>query len=204
VLLAAWECLALANQVFFDSGFRSILGQASRLQAKPADFEHLVKTVGTATDPCEIMAAAESLALGTREVLRLCQRSVPAQASVSELFDGAYPELKDGLRKVRSACEQQRPFDASIAAWHAQLELSQMLAGLHGGIGSHTGFNLYSEFGAAYSELDLPDLVSCMPDDLPALTAQAERLDRRLQQWLRAHDVGLQVFETVEEFERSL
>lgn len=203
VLLAAWECLALANQVFFDRGFHSILGQASRLQAKPADFEQLVTTLGTSTEPHVIMAAADRLAMGTREVLRQSQRSVSAQATVSEMFDGAYPELKDGLRKVLCACEQQRPFDASIAAWHQQLELTQMLAGLRYGIGSHIGFNLYSEFGAVYEELGLPDLMGCTPEDLPALARQAERLDRRLQQWLREHGVSLQVFETVEEFERS-
>jgi predicted nucleotidyltransferase len=204
VLLAAWESLALANQAFFDRGFRSILAQSSRLRARPADFEQLATTLATAMEVPEILAAAERLALGTRAVLREAQQSVPAHVSVAQMFDGAYPELKDGLRKVLAACEQHRPFDASLAAWAEQGELSVMLANVRSGIGARVGFNLYSEIEAPFAEVGLPDLMGCTPNDLPALAGQAQRLDRRLQQWLSDHNVDLQAFETVEQFARSL
>ncbi|MHB8927227.1 MAG: hypothetical protein ACYC9Q_06100 [Bacillota bacterium] len=204
VLLSAWECLALANRAFFDRGFRSIVEQTSRLQAKPEGFEGLVETIGTSSDPREIVAAAEGLALGTREVLRRFQESLPAERSVSEQFDGAYPEIRDGLRKVISACEQGRRFDAGIAAWRQQAELGEMLAGLQRQIGSHPAFNLYREFSAAYEELGLPNLIGLASGDLVKLAEETELLDQRVQRWLREQSVSLQVYENIEEFARSL
>lgn len=204
VLLAAWECLALANQVRFDQGVRSVITQVDRLHTRPADFEHLVRTLGTSMEPHAIMAAAEGIALGTREVLRRSQQAMAAPHSVPEVFGGAYPELKDGFRKVLSACARQLPLEASIAAWQQQVELSQMLADLRSDLGSHASFNLYSEFGTVYAELGLPNLMECPPDDTVSLAAETTRLDQRLRRLLQEHAVNLAEFETVEAFERSL
>ena len=79
-----------------------------------------------------------------------------------------------------------------------------MLTGLHRQIGSHPGFNLYREFSAAYEELGLPDLMGMASGDLVKLAEETELLDQRVQQWLREHSVDLQVYEDIEEFERSL
>lgn len=203
VVLSAWECLALANQAFFDQGLRSITSQAHRLHSKPTDFERMVVTVGTSSDADDILAAAEGIVLGTREVLLRLQQSVRAERSVPEQFGGAYPEIRDGLRKVVSACKQQRRFEASIAAWSQQDSLSAMLTGLSE-VHVHYDFNLYSEYNAAYHRLALPDLMGCGSDDLAKLAEETERLDQRLRRWLTEHSVGLQEFATVEDFERSL
>ena len=204
VLLAAWECLALGNQAFFDHGLRSITQQVSRLHSKPADFDSLVMTIGTSSDLYEIVAAAERLAWETREILVQLQQSMPAEREVYEGLRGAYPEIKDGLRKVLSACNEQRPFDASIAAWHQQVSLAGMLSNLRTEIGSHSSFNLYNEVSAFYEELSLPDLMECAPADLTKLAEETDRLDERLIQWLRDKCVSLQMFESIEEFEESL
>jgi predicted nucleotidyltransferase len=204
VLLAAWECLALANQAFLDQGFRSLTQQACRLHSKPTDFRESVITIGISSELDEIAAAAERLALETRKILVQLQQSMPAEREVCEGFRGAYPEIKDGLRKVLSACSQQRPFDASIAAWHQQVSLGEMLNDLRNEIGGHSAFNLYSEVSAFYEELGLPDLMECVSDDLSKLTEQTERLDERLIRWLRDHSVSLQTFESIEDFAQTL
>lgn len=204
VVFAAWECLALANQVFFDQGLRSIISQSSRLHSKPEGFEDLVMTVGISSDPVKITAAAEMLALRTREVLRRFQQSIPIESAVSEQFSGAYPEIKDGFRKVVSACERQHLFDASVAVWSQQVELCHMLHNLHSQVGSHYEFNLYSEFSPFYEALGLPDLMGCMSDDFTKLAEETEGLDQRLKQWLEEHSIGLETFGNIEEFARSL
>ncbi|NMB24486.1 MAG: hypothetical protein GX986_03040 [Firmicutes bacterium] len=204
VLVAAWECLALANQAFFDQGFRSITQQASRLQSRPADFESLVTTIGVSSDLDEIVAAGERLTLETREILLRLQQSMPAERGIGEGFRGAYPEIKDGLRKVLSACKEQRPFDASIAAWNQQVSLGEMLNDLRNKIGSHPAFNLYSEVSAFYEELAFPDLMECALDNLSKLAEEAERLDERLVGWLKGHSVSLQTFESIEDFAHYL
>lgn len=204
VLLAAWECLALVNQTLFDQGNRSIVSQSTLLKERPTDFDRLVQTLGTAVDPGEIMAAAEAIAIGTRDVLRRAQESMPTRESVAEMFGGAYPEVKDGFRKVLSACEQERSFEASMAAWQQQIQLSQMLADLQTEVGIHLDFNLYSEFSAAYEALGMPNLVSCAPSDLAHLAAETERLDQRLRQWLGEQGINLEEYADVEAFRRSL
>ena len=143
VILSTIECLALANQVFFDRGWNGMLEQLSRLHVQPDGLEAAIVTISTSADPAQIASSAERLVLGTRQILRDLQQTLPAQAAIGEIFESSYPEIKDGIRKVLKACERQQPVAASAAAWAIQSELSFMLSDLE-----HPGsqpFNRYSE-----------------------------------------------------------
>lgn len=203
VILSTWECLALANQVFFDRGWGHILEQIPRLPARPAALESLMITISTAEDPNLIADAAEKLALCTRQLLREFQQSLVCQQPTCAVFDGSYPEIKDGLGKVIAACEGQRPVAASAAAWFAQVDLSLMLNALHNSA-SHAHFNLYREFALLYRQLGFPDLMPATAGDLPKLADQVKVLDGRVRQWLQEQSVALCEFATLEEFARSL
>jgi len=203
VILSAWECLALANQAFFDRGWGHLLEQTPRLKHRPEDLEALTVIVSTSDDPVQIAGAAEKLALGTRQVLRGCQKSLPSQQSARDVFDSSYPEIKDGIGKLLTACERQQPAAASVAAWFAQSDLSLMLNSLQHGT-DYSDFNWYSEFASLYRQLGFPDLMQATRGDLPALAGQARLLDERLRQWLREQSVDLCEFETLGEFERSM
>ncbi len=203
VILAIIECLALANQTFFDRGIGSLLRQLTRLSAQPPDLAALLTTISSAEDPAEIASAAEKLALATRHLLRTLQTITPAQQTASELFAQSYPEIKDGLGKVQAACERQDPVAASATAWFAQYDLSLMLNRLDHA-GDPANFNLYTEFASGYRSLELPDLLQSPLTDLPALAAQTQLLDEKLRHWLGAQGVNLGEFETVEDFARSL
>jgi predicted nucleotidyltransferase len=204
VILSAWECLALANQAFFDQGLRSILAQADRLHTKPAHFERLVVTVGTSDQVKEILEAAEELAYATRAVLRQFQQSLSMRRPVAAQFANAYPEIKDGLRKVIAAVKQQQPFEANIAAWYQQTDLCRMLAGLSSDINNHGDFSLYREFSTAYTTLGWPELIAHHPHDLTGLGEKAHLLDRAVRRWLQGHQVALQEYDSFEAFAATL
>lgn len=203
LILAAWECLALANQTFFERGPGHIIEQVPRLRSKPDDLAAIITTIGTAHNPFEIAAAAENLAVGTRRVLRECQQSLPAQQTVRRRFSDAWPEIHDMMGKVLSACDRRQPVAASAAAWSAQYDVSQMLAGLRKGAGPFD-CNLYSEFAEFYREIGLPDLMQSDFDDLAVVAGQALQFDDRMRRWLSEQGVPLNEFATVEEFARFL
>jgi hypothetical protein len=203
VILSVWECLALANQVFFDRGWGNIMEQIPRLHSRPEELEKLIITISTSDDPVLIADAAERLALGTRQVLREFQKSLIVERTACEVFDSAYPEIKDGIGKVLSNCELQRPVAASAAAWFVQYDLSLMLNNLQNSA-DHSNFNLYGEFAPLYRQLDFPDLMQNTSGDSLVLADRAKLLDDRVRQWLSEQSIDLCEFETLEEFERSI
>jgi hypothetical protein len=203
VILAVWECLALANQIFFDKGWGNIMEQIPRLHSRPENLERLIVTISTSDDPVLIANAAERLALDTRQVLREFQKSLTIEKTAREVFDSAYPEIKDGIGKVLSACERQRPVAASATAWFVQYDLSLMLNNLKNST-DHSNFNLYSEFAPLYRQLDFPNLMQATSGDSLTLADQAKLLDDRLRKWLYENAVDLCEYETLEEFEHSI
>ena len=200
------ECLALANQVFLDRGpgAPALLERLSTLPAKPADLEQLIAAIVTSAEATEVAAAAEALALETRQALRQCQASLPARHAAVEEWQGNYPEISDQLGKVLSACEKREEVAASWAAWNAQHDVALLLADLGSGAGNHPDFNLYSESAGLYQEIGLPDLLGNPASDLQALTEQVSRFNTRMRDWLGEQSLDLQEFATVEDFERSL
>jgi hypothetical protein len=196
------ECLALANQVFFDRGWAGMLAQLSRLHLQPEGLEAAIVAISTSADPAQIASSAERLVLGTRQVLRDLQQTLPAQAAIGEVFESSYPEIKDGIRKVLNACERQQPVAASAAAWAIQSELSLMLSDL-----AHPGsqsFNRYSEVSGPYRQLGFPDLLLAPSGDLAFLAEQVRQLDQQVRDWLRAQSIDLCAFENIDDLKRSL
>ena len=203
VILAAWECLCLANQMFCDQGWGKLLEQIPRLQFRPDNLVALIVTISTSGDPALIAKAAEELALGTRRVLRDLQQGLAAERTARDVFGSAYPEMHDGFGKVLAACAGQRPVAASATAWFAQFDLSLMLNSLQNGANGWD-FNLLSEVDPLYRELGLPDLMRASAGELPELAAQVRLLDERMRAWLQTQAIELGEFSTLADFERTL
>jgi len=197
VVQFAWECLALANQVFFERGLQKGLAELHKLAHRPVHLEQLIATISTSPDPEQVLHAAEELACDTRRVLRELQGSLPPRTTVRDQFEQAYPELKDMVEKLLAACEQGNPVGASASAWSLQHELSMMLSQVEPGAGRRD-FNLYHEFAAAYRRLGFPDLLA-VAGNLDTLATQARLLDERLRRWLAGESVELHEFKSVEE-----
>jgi predicted nucleotidyltransferase len=203
VIQSAWECLALANQVFFERGLLKGLAEQHKLAHRPPLLEQLIATISTAPEPDQVLRAAEELALGTRRILRELQGELPARATVQAQFEQSYPELEDMVGKLLAACAQGDPIVASAEAWKLQHELSMMLNEVTPGAG-RPGFNLYHEFATAYGELGFPDLLALTSGSLNDLAQQAKLWDERLRRWLRDESVGLCEYESLEKLEASL
>jgi hypothetical protein len=204
VIMSACECLSLANQVYFDKGlFRKSLKELDQLRDRPADMERLIDTVATSPDHADVLDAAEQLAQGTRQILRGLQTSLPAGGTVRDSFCQVYPEMKDMIWELLSACERGDRVGASIGAMNLQYEVTSMLSETGSGAG-HEEFNLYSEYASAYREAGFPDLMRLAPDPLDELARQTRLFDKQFRQWLRDHSVDLCEYESVEQFRQSL
>jgi hypothetical protein len=203
MILSALECLALANQVFFDRGWGKILEDILRLQCKPEDLERLIVIISTSDNHDLIAEAAEKLALETRQILREFQKTLLSEQTAQGVFDSSYPEIRDGIRKVLTTCERQQTVAASVAAWFAQYDLSLMLNSLQSSA-NHSNFNLYREFAILYRQLGFPDLMQSSSGELFQLAGQARLLDEKVREWLCEQAVDLREFATFEEFERMV
>jgi len=200
---AVLECLALANQVFFEGGLRGSIDQLDRLQHRPDGLRELIVGLTTWTEPCKTVETCDHLVLGTRKVLRSLQDSLAAETTVARRFARAYPEIKDMMGKLLFACRQQDPVAVSAAAWLLQSDLSGMLDDtLH--VAGHSEWNLYAEFGQAYRELGLPDLMQIPPEQTVTMKDEVALLDEHLRHWLCEQSVGLNEFNSMEQLERYL
>lgn len=203
VVERTWECLALANQVVFERGLANSISEAEKFQHRPDRLAELVTTITTSPDAAQVLRAIEALARGTRRVLRRLQGPMPATSTVQDQFHRAYPEIKDGLRKLLAACERGDRVAASAEAWLLQSEVTLMLQATAEGMG-HGDFNRYGELDGAYRDLGLPDLLALTSGELDALAEAAGRLDRQLRQFLEDHAVDLCEIDALDELHRRL
>jgi hypothetical protein len=197
------ECLALANQAPFTRGLPKCLSDLAALTHRPQKIEEMIAVISTSPDPDQVLRAADELVLATRRVLRDCEEPLPASATVGDRFRQAYPELKDMIGGLLSACEDGNCVAASFGAYCVQFEITRMLSQTRDG--PRCGdFSLYGESASAYHEAGLPDLMELSSGPLDVLADNVRALDKRLREWLRERSVDLCEFRTIDELRRSL
>jgi len=200
---SVWECLALSNQVTFERGFHRALAETERLTSWPENLAEFVNTIGTSPDVGRVLQAADELTAATYRVLQDREPAQPAKRSIRERFNQVYPEMKDIVRKLLSACEAGDRVAASLEAYNLQDDVTSMLADTQEGP-IHRRFAPYGEHAAAYEQAGFPDLMALSSGPLDELANAAGRFDERLRRWLGSHGVDLSEFATLDELRDAL
>lgn len=203
LLSSVWECLALTNQVTFERGFHRALSETDRFANRPAKLDELVDTIGSSPDVDRVLEAADELTAATYRVLHDREPAQPARRSISEGFDQAYPEMKDVVRKLLTACEAGDYVAASLEAHSLQSDITSMLADTQDGPIRRRS-DPYGEHAAAYEQVGFPDLMALSSGSLGALADAARRFDEKLRSWLGSHSVGLCEFATLRDLRDAL
>ena len=193
----------MASQVFFDGGMRKALGQVDKFKERPEDLADLIVAIAVSPAPDRILKAGEDLVSSTREVLRRVQEPDPPETTAVAQFRQVYPEMKDMIDKLLSACVRGDPVAASLGAWYLQHDVTTMLSETALGP-RHGGFNRCSEFASRYREVGFPDLMQFTSGPQDELAAQTRSLDERRRRYLREQFVDLCEFGSLEEFRDSL
>ena len=191
---AAWECLALANQVTFERGFHRALAETDRMASRPANLQELVRAIATSSDVDDVLRAADELVAAVYRIQRDRKPAPPATASVRERFDQAYPEMKDIVRKLLEACEAGDRVAASLEAFSLQSDIASMLSDASDRLSEP-----HAEQSAALTESGFPDLMALVSGPLDTLAEAAGRFDAHLRDWLGEHDVDLCEFAMLDE-----
>lgn len=200
---AVWECLALANQVYFERGLVKSLGETETFRAKPEQLSTLIERITRSPVIRDVATSAETLVSQTRAVLHHLQQSIRQEAPVAEQFQNAYPELKDAIRKVITCCADNDASGAHAAAYLLQHELAQ-LTHQTGGFLIHSEFNPLSDMMACYAEFGFPDLLAGTDDSLDDLARLAKQLDAALRHLLIRHHVDLVEFQSIDDLRDRL
>jgi hypothetical protein len=194
------ECLALANQRTCEAGMGKTIHDLHWLPAKPDRLEISIERILTGPRPSEVIEEAETVVLAVRDLLRSFQSALPAPRTPRERFGGAYPEMRDMMRKLLLACERKDRILASLSAWHLQRDLMGMLC-------EAPAYVRITDAGdrtvSGYRKAGLPDLLSFCDGPLDELARQTRLLDSALRAWVRGQSLDLSEFDAFDAWKHS-
>ena len=193
------DCLALVNQTFLARDWTSDIESVRCLAYKPEQTLELIEVIMTSGQVGQIQRAAEDLLKATREILICAQYENQKPASLPKVLDGYYAAIQEYTGKIISACERRNLIKASYWTSQMQTELARMLAQVntHAGV---SDVNFYGEYGAYLTSLGWPNLAQAIEaGDFGYMAEQAQTFAQKAKDYLVAHAVQLNVYETLKD-----
>jgi hypothetical protein len=180
VLVSAWECLALANQAYFDEGLAKSIRLLDRFRSRPDDLEACVASLLHASTTDQVLVAAETLVADVGDVLRVLEGTGQAPPTPDPAAIGrVYPELHDAVRKVVDACAHGDVARATVEAWLLQRDVDATLLGVDTGPAGNLRC-AHVDAGPVREALGLVDLLAIPARALADLTDAALDIDAQL------------------------
>lgn len=193
------DCLALMNQTFFTRSWVSNLAQIEQLEVKPQQLKELMQQIITSAELAAIEEAAVTLARKTREMLICEHKTLTSLLPAAEVFSGAYPELREAMKKALLACQRQDLVEAAYKAVQVQHEFTSMLACVESGVHASDAYT-YTDYREAFDRLNLPDLSRAIATgDVEKIAEQVQDFDTSIRAYLMQHSVSLCTVRSYEE-----
>ncbi|QYR23589.1 nucleotidyltransferase domain-containing protein [Paenibacillus sp. sptzw28] len=204
VLTKVLESLALLNETYYTAGWGKNMDQILLLPFKPARVEMLVDKIIKAQEASTARQACEELLSEALKLVLIKKETYATASSYPDRMLGFYEEVKGVLDKVASACERNDYSTAYYWAIGVQDEIARFL--YFAEKGQWPGqLDDASAYHAFYNQFQFPDLIKLLnPDDLTPLLKAVGNLNYLLERHLKKHEVKINRFETIREFEAFL
>ncbi|OBR66602.1 hypothetical protein A7K91_07035 [Paenibacillus oryzae] len=195
-----FKSLGYLNQTYYKRMWGHYREQVRTLPIKPDRLDQHLDTIMFSTRPDEIMSACDRLIADTISLISERQNSLEEIRSFKARMTGYYEEEKGMLNKLLTACEKGHYETAFFVAIGVQDFLAWLLYGAEKGrwpsavdLGEHR--EVYERYG-------YPDLIALLdPTDFEPLRLAVLQLMEKLEAHLRAEDINLNQFSSVDEFE---
>ena len=99
VVTSCVECLALANQTYFNKGWGSNYEELLKLKERPRELDEYIVDITTSDDPSEVLRISEQLAYETREIILESQEKpittfgyglCPAAVTIAKILESEF------------------------------------------------------------------------------------------------------------------
>lgn len=195
--------LAVMNQTFFKEAFGKNLNEIMELKKKPSNTEKILSIIFESNDVVKIKESCTNLMNGIRSILLDAQQQAQNEFTVSQVFTSYYPEIKEQINKILSACDRKDVIAAASACKNIQKELAQFLATAFEQK-DFSGFNIYSEYNATYDSFGLPNIVSYVDkSNFGILREKVSEFDVKIRTMLSDNSVPLNIVESKGELDMN-
>jgi predicted nucleotidyltransferase len=195
------HALAVMNQTFYHDDCGKNLAEVLALPQKPARIEEILTAIIQSVDYETVKADIRTLLIEIRDLLNAQQREIGAITPFAEQFHAYYPEIREQLNKIETACDLKNNQRALSAIVQIQNEVADSLARSVDGKSS-SGLNPYAAYNASYEAAGLPDLMRYIPSqDFDGLRKAIDDFDRKIQALLTQNNVPLNHLAAEEELD---
>jgi predicted nucleotidyltransferase len=187
----ALHALAVMNQTFYRTDCSKNRAEVLALPHRPAQIEEILSTIVESANYETVKTNVRRLLIETKDLLDTQLREISEIIPFAHQFRAYYPEIREQLNKIETACDlcnSQRAFSAIV---QIQNEIAAILSQTVDGRSS-SDLQPYAAYSAAYEAADLPNLIEFIaPGDFDGLRMAVAGFDRKIRKLLAQNNVPL-------------